>query len=103
MTFVKTQAIINVQTKSGRMIHPVTDLRDMLLSRKESVPEKIAFRYRIGRKTIRDVSFSTFAQEVEDLGNLLLSQGFYGKHIAISGTNSYEWLLAFLLLRRAGM
>ena len=84
------------------MIHPVTDLRDMLLSRKESVPEKIAFRYRVNRKNIRDVNFATFAQEVEELGNLLLRQGFNGKHIAISGANSYEWLLAFFAVTTSG-
>lgn len=84
------------------MIHPVTDLRDMLLSRSKSVPDKIAFRYRIGNKKIRDLSFSAFAQEVEILGNFLLNQGFSGKHIAISGANTYEWLLALFAVITSG-
>lgn len=91
-----------MQLKRKDTIQPVTDLRDMLLSRKESVPEKVAFRYRIDRKNIRDVTFSTFAQEVKELGNLLLSHGFNGKHIAISGANSYEWLLAFFAITTSG-
>lgn len=85
-----------------KTIQPISDLRDLLLSCKESAPDKIAFCYRIDRKNIRDVSFSSFAQEVEELGNFLLSHGFYGKHIAISAENSYEWLLAFFAITTSG-
>ncbi len=91
-----------MQTKDIGLIRPATDFRDLLLSCKERIPEKIAFRYRIDRKSFRDVSYSTFAQEVEDLGNYLLSQGFFGKNIAISGPNSYEWLLAFFAITTSG-
>ncbi|MGI6506838.1 MAG: AMP-binding protein [Saccharofermentanales bacterium] len=94
--------MINMQTNNIGLNRPATDFRDLLLSCKERVPEKIAFRYRIDRKNFRDVSYSSFAQEVENLGNYLLSQGFYGKHIAISGTNSYEWLLAFFAITTSG-
>lgn len=96
------KTILDMKQKNASTILPVKDLRDMLLSRKERVPENIVFRYRTDRTNIRDVSFSTFAQEVEDLGNFLLVKGFNGKHIAISGANSYEWLLAFFAITTSG-
>ena len=53
---------------------------------------KIAFSYQIKKQDV-SVSFSEFKAQVEAFGTYLFSKGFDGKHIAVFGENSYEWIL----------
>ncbi|HHT25109.1 MAG TPA: AMP-binding protein [Clostridiaceae bacterium] len=80
----------------------VSDMKDLLLSRAKSAANKIAFRYRISRNEIRNVTFAEFAEEVIALGRFLLQQDFQNKHIAIIGKNSYQWIVAFFAITITG-
>ncbi|HHU53298.1 MAG TPA: AMP-binding protein [Clostridiaceae bacterium] len=87
---------------NSQHISVVRDLRDLLISRAKSASNKIAFRYRVARNEIRNVTFAEFADEVTELSNFLLEQGFINKHIAIIGKNSYQWVLAFFAITTTG-
>lgn len=54
--------------------------------------EKEAFAYQ-NRKQDISVSFKQFKDQVNAFGTYLFNEGFNGKHIALFGENSYEWIL----------
>ena len=49
-----------------------------------------------------DVSFAQFRDNVRYLQAALIEHGFAGKHLAILGENSYEWLLAYFAATYCG-
>lgn len=79
----------------------VTDLRDLIEKRMHKNPEGIAFTYR-KRKEIIKVTCREFKNSVEKLGTYLLVNNCHGKHIAIVGENSYNWILAFMAIANSG-
>ena len=48
------------------------------------------------------ISFSEFKTQVETFGTYLFSKGFDGKHIAVFGENSYEWILTHFAVTCGG-
>ena len=48
------------------------------------------------------VDYGRFYSDVRSLANALASRGYSGRHVAVLGENSYEWLLVYFacLLRR---
>lgn len=75
----------------------INDIKDMLLQRKSAYPDKAAVVFTKGKNVIS----KTYADIYEDmctLGTWLRTMNFHGKHIAIIGENSYEWLMAFFAI-----
>lgn len=62
---------------------------------------KSAFEYQLKKQDI-SISFSEFKKQVEAFGSYLFSQGFDGKHIAVFGENSYEWILTHFAVTCGG-
>lgn len=79
----------------------INDLKDMLLHKKEITPDKIAFTFSKG-KNIISKTYAILYEDVCSLGTWLYAKKFYGKHIAIIGENSYEWLVAFFAITCGG-
>lgn len=62
---------------------------------------KSAFAYQIKKQDV-SVSFSEFKTQVEAFGAYLYNNGFDGKHIAVFGENSYEWILTHFAVTCGG-
>ena len=80
----------------------IRDLKDMLEQKEKQMPEKIAFTYSKGHGQIEEKTYHDFYCEVNGLGTWMYGQGIRGKHVAIIGENSYEWLLAFFAIINGG-
>ncbi len=59
-------------------------------------PQKAAYRQIEGRSAESSVTFSEMKQRVDCLRAALVARGFSGKHIAVFGETSYEWISAYL-------
>lgn len=63
--------------------------------------EKEAFAYQ-NRKQDISVSFTEFKTQVNAFGTYLFNKGYNGKHIAVFGENSYEWILTHFTVTCGG-
>lgn len=81
----------------------ITDLKDMIRKRAEEEPEAIAFSYSKGKDEVIGKTSAEFSNDIDALGTYLYSLGLKGKHIAILGENSYEWIAAFCAIVNGGM
>lgn len=79
----------------------INDLKDMLSQKKKVNPDKIAFSFSKG-KNIISKTYADVYDDVNSLGTWLYSKNFHGKHIAIIGENSYEWLVSFFSITCGG-
>lgn len=62
---------------------------------------KEAFAYQ-NRKQDISVSFTEFKTQVNAFGTYLFNKGYNGKHIAVFGENSYEWILTHFAVTCGG-
>lgn len=76
----------------------IRDLKDMIIQKKEQKPDSIAFTYSKGRNQIVKKTYMEFHDEVNTLGTWMHKQDLQGKHIAVLGENSYEWLVCFFAI-----
>jgi len=76
-------------------------LRELLHYCDETFGENIAFRYAVRKEEV-EVSHRRFRQEADALGAYLYDQGFARKHIAVFGSNSYEWILTHFAVTCSG-
>lgn len=76
----------------------IRDLKDMIIQKKERKPDDIAFTYSKGRNQVVKKTYGEFYDEVNALGTWLHNQNLQGKHIAVIGENSYEWLVCFFAI-----
>ena len=73
----------------------ITRLREMMEFAKKEAGNTIAYRYKKG-KSIEDVTYSEFYEDVYALGTAIAHKGITNKHIACIGENSYKWINVFL-------
>lgn len=79
----------------------IHDLKDMLIQKKESKPDGIAFTFSKGGNQISK-TYQEFYEDVNALGTWICRQDLQGKHIAIISENSYEWLLCYFAIVNGG-
>lgn len=70
------------------------NLKDMLLQKKELNPDAVSFTFSKGKNVISK-TYADLYNDVCELGTWLYAQNQKGKHIAIIGENSYEWIVSF--------
>ena len=79
----------------------VPDIRTLIIERAEQEPKAICFQYmekgRVISKTFADVK-----NDVAALCNELISKEYNNSNIAIIGSNSYEWLIAYFAIVCSG-
>lgn len=72
-----------------------SSLADMLEANAREIPDRIAIRQRAGKSGIEEISFRQLAEDVRKAAACIRKTFGTGRHIALIGENSYEWLLAF--------
>lgn len=80
----------------------INDLKDMIRKRAEEEPEAIAFSYTKGKDEVINKTSAEFSNDIDAFGTYLFGLGLQGKHIAILGENSYEWIVAFCAIVNGG-
>lgn len=70
-------------------------IRDMLENRAKNNSDTVAYKYEDG-KTVKEVTYGEFYDEVIALGTALAEMGYQHKHIACIGNNSYRWILVYM-------
>ncbi len=80
----------------------ITDLRQLIEFRAESTPDRIVFKYPVGKDDIAEISYKELSDSITSLGTELLAMNHKNSHIAILGENSYKWLLAFFSVVNSG-
>lgn len=73
-----------------------TVLYQILTFAKDNYPEKTAFRQMESRTEESAVTFSQVFNNTESLRAVLTARGFKGRHIALLGETSYEWISTYL-------
>lgn len=76
-------------------IPPIKSLADMLETADRERPDFIAFRYRAGRDGVEEKTCRDVLADVRRVACHMERTLGTGKHVAVIGENSYEWLLAF--------
>lgn len=65
-------------------------------------PEDIAFSYKNNEGVLIEESYSLLLSEIQAMSAFLKSEDYEGKHIALVGGNSIEWIVSFFSVTCAG-
>lgn len=71
-------------------------IRDILVHTEEQFGPEDAIRYKTGRKEIASKTYTQLLDDSRRFSGVLNALGQQGKHIAITGRTSYDWLIAYL-------
>ena len=71
------------------------DLQEYVNEIEKAYKERDAYRYLSGDKVIHK-TFVQFAHDIRSIASWLTVHGWQGKHIAIIGSSSYNWVTSFL-------
>lgn len=80
----------------------VSSVADMIAQKAQTIPEKVAFKYRKGRDTVESKTYADVYREVKKAASWIDQNYGRGNHIALIGENSYEWLIAFFAVLGSG-
>ena len=75
-----------------------TTLYQILTHARDRYPTKVAYRQIEGKNEEREITFGAVASNVDALRAALLARGCKGKHIALFGETSEEWITAYLAI-----
>lgn len=81
-------------------VQPFSSIKEMMDLAVQDAGDKIAYKYKSGDE-IREVTFSKFVETVTALGAFLNNEKLSDKHIACIGTNSYNWIVAYMTALRS--
>lgn len=76
-------------------IENINDLKDLLYNSAKKFKNKLAFKFKNEDGKVIGITYGKFAEDVESLGNYLISLGFDKKAIGIIGKNSYKWIVSY--------
>lgn len=80
-------------------VRHINSLKDLLKQSEEMFSDKNVFLVKRARgEEYFGIRFSEFAREVRYLGTELMARGLKGKKIALMGSNSYQWVLAYFAI-----
>ncbi len=81
----------------------ITDLKHLVKSAADIYGDKVYLRYKgEGPDEIVDVTFNEFDKYIDRLGTAFYSIGLAGKHIAVIGETSKEWIATYLATVNGG-
>lgn len=84
-------------------VEPVSSIREMMELAVKEAGDEIAYKFKSDNE-VKEISFSEFVNTVSELGAFLYFNELADKHIACIGTNSYNWIVAYLTaLRSSGV
>jgi long-chain acyl-CoA synthetase len=70
-------------------------IRDIIEKSAKDFKEIPAVKW-LANKEIQEINYEELINNVEKIRNGLASQGFFGKHVALIGTSSVEWIESYL-------
>ncbi len=81
-----------------------SNVRELVEWAAEEYGEKNAYSYKLNQRSadVTRVSFNKLRDDVRALTSELLSMGVSGKHVAVIGKFSYEWVLTYYSVLSAG-
>lgn len=71
------------------------DLKELIIDTAKLYGERDAYRYKKGKEIISK-TYNDLRADSMSFSNVLKSLGLLGKHIAVIGATSYEWILTYL-------
>ena len=74
-----------------------TTIKEFVDSIFEKYPQNIAYRF-FRDEVIEDRTYTDLRNDVYGLASYFVKNGCTGKHIAIIGSTSYEWVVSFLAI-----
>lgn len=77
-------------------VEKFNSIKEMLDLAVKDAGDKIAFKYKENNGDITEITYLNFVQQVNWLGSALTEMGYFDKHIACVGSNSYKWILTYL-------
>ena len=82
---------------------PFDNLRKLVKNGAELMPDKTYLKYKGKEKgEIIDVTYLDFDKYIDRLGTAFYSMGLKGKHIAVIGETSKEWIATYLATVNGG-
>ena len=80
------------------------NMRELIEIVCEKFKEKTAYSYRVNPRDKQSVkvSFEKLRDDVRALGTEFISRGYVGKHIAVTGKLSYQWIATYYALIACG-
>lgn len=76
-------------------VDEVSSIRDLCHRSAELYGDKTAFIFRL-QDNVMEISYAGMLKDVKALATYLNSIGLSGKHIAVTGKNSYSWAITYL-------
>lgn len=77
-------------------------IREILVTSEQIYKNEDAIRYKKRKNEIEAKSYTQLKADSESFSKILASLGEQGKHIAMTGTTSYEWILTYLGITNSG-
>ncbi|MBO5209707.1 MAG: AMP-binding protein [Lachnospiraceae bacterium] len=72
----------------------VETLRDVIKHSAQSYGEQAAYRYKV-KKEIEDKSYNDVNRDSMAISRMMEDLGMKGKHVAIIGTTTYQWIISY--------
>lgn len=79
-------------------VKEIKDFRELVYNSAEKYGSRPAFRLRD-----RDISYNSLKLDYQALCTSFINRGYAGKRIAVSGVNSYRWILTYLAAATIGV
>ena len=73
----------------------LVDLQDFVKEIAENYGDRAVYKYIVDGDVVSK-SFKTFERDIHSVASWFVEKGWKGKHIAIIGASSYEWMTTFL-------
>lgn len=77
-----------------RMSSRIQTMKDIIDYAAETYGEQTAFRY-LANKEIQDKTYQQVKEDSEAFGRALQSMGMDGRHVAVVGPTTYEWVISY--------
>ena len=88
------------RTPDGKLI-PLTDLKDLVCRAESTYCDRLASVDKVKKgkeKVVVNHTVREFAEKRQALGEALTQMGLKGKHVAIIGESSFQWILSFFTI-----
>ena len=77
-------------------------IREILVQTEAKFGDKDSVSYKVVKDSIESKTYSQLRQDSEHFSGALKEMGMQGKHVAVIGATSYEWILTYLGIVNCG-
>lgn len=72
------------------------NLKDMIINSSNLYSDKVAVISKNNEDKFIEITYKEMHEDIKNLATEFINKGYQGKNIAITGKNSYEWILVYL-------